>query len=108
MLIGCKQSKFLDLNPGVSLCCAGSLKCIICLSQKEMLYPCKLLRHNSRELPIFTDQTAALSVKGGLEGRKRRSNPDGKAWNPDVTTTFQEILARLMARCGKRNRTGPR
>ena len=70
MLIGCKQSKFLDLNPSVSLCCAGSLKCIICLSQKEMLYPRKLLRHNSRELPIFTDQTATLSVKGGLEGRK--------------------------------------
>ena len=108
MLIGCKQSKFLDLNPSVSLCCAGSLKCIICLSQKEMLYPRKLLRHNSRELPIFTDQTATLSVKGGLEGRKRRTNPDGKAWNPDVATTFQEILARLMARCGKRSRTGPR
>jgi predicted component of type VI protein secretion system len=36
-----------------------------------MLYPRKLLRHNSRELPIFTDQTAALSVKGGLEGRKK-------------------------------------
>ena len=71
MLISCKQSKFLDLNPGVSLCRAGSLKCIICLSQKEMLYPRKLLRHNSRELPIFTNQTAALSVKGGLGGRKK-------------------------------------
>lgn len=44
---------------------------IICLSQKEMLYPRKLLRHNSRKLPIFTDQTAALSVKGGLGGRKK-------------------------------------
>ena len=40
-------------------------------------------------------------MNGGNNG------PDGKAWNPDVTTTFQEILARLMARCGKRSRTGP-
>ena len=79
MLISCKQSKFLDLNPSVSLCCAGSLKCIICLSQKEMLYPRKLLRHNSRELPIFTDQTAALSVKGGLEGRKKALQPGWKS-----------------------------
>ena len=71
MLIGCKQSKFLDLNPSVSLCCEGYLKCIFCLSHKEMLSLSQLLWTKRPVLPIFSHQTAALSAQGGLRRRQQ-------------------------------------